>query len=114
MLVSTGFAVIDAKNVISTYRLFLELTQDAVTKQFQTLAEQSVCTYPAINPADILAHKMVIPPATVEQEFYSIVSPMFERMELANQESRALAATRNALLPKLMSGEIDVRKVEVA
>ena len=39
---------------------------------------------------------------------------MFEKMELANQESRALAAMRDALLPKLMSGEIDVRKVEVA
>jgi hypothetical protein len=30
------------------------------------------------------------------------------------KESRALAATRDALLPKLMSGEIDVEKVKVA
>ena len=29
-------------------------------------------------------------------------------------ESRALAAMRDALLPKLMSGEIDVEKVKVA
>ena len=29
------------------------------------------------------------------------------------KESRALAATRDALLPKLMSGEIDVEKVSV-
>jgi hypothetical protein len=30
------------------------------------------------------------------------------------RESRALAEMRDALLPKLMSGEIDVEKVEVA
>ena len=114
MLVSTGFAVIDANNKIASYRLFLELTQDSVTKHFQTLAEQSVCTYPAINPSDILAHQIVIPTLTVEQNFYSTVSPMFEKIELANQESRARAATRDALLSKLMSGEVDVGKVEVA
>ena len=114
MLVSTGFAVIDAKDPVSSYRLFLDLTQDCVTKQFQTLAEQSVCTYPAINPADILAHSVVIPSLAVEQEFYSIVSQMFEKIDLANQQSRSLAAMRDALLPKLMSGEIDVEKVKVA
>jgi hypothetical protein len=36
---------------------------------------------------------------------------MYREREL---ESRALAAMRDALLPKLMSGEIDVEKVEVA
>lgn len=113
MLVSTGFAVIDANNAISSYRLFLELTQDCVTKHFQTLAEQSVCTYPAINPSDILAHKIVIPPLTVEEQFFAVVSQMFKKMALANQESRSLASLRDTLLPKLMSGEIDVSQVEV-
>ena len=36
---------------------------------------------------------------------------MYREREL---ESRSLAATRDALLPKLMSGEIDVEKVKVA
>lgn len=112
MLVSTGFAVIDAKESISPYRIFLELTQDCVTRQLQVLAEQSVCTYPALNPSDILAREMVIPELSVEQRFDSAIRPMFEQMELANQESRSLAALRDALLPKLMSGEIDVEKVK--
>jgi type I restriction enzyme S subunit len=114
MLVSTGFAVIDAKESFSPYRIFLELTQDCVTRQLQVLAEQSVCTYPALNPSDILAREIVIPEFSVEQRFDSVIRPMFEQMELANQESRALAAMRDALLPKLMSGEIDVEKVQVA
>ncbi len=114
MLVSTGFAVIDAKESISPYRIFLELTQDCVTRQLQVLAEQSVCTYPALNPSDILAREMVIPELSVEQRFDSAIRPMFEQMELANQESRSLAALRDALLPKLMSGEIGVEKVEIS
>lgn len=48
----------------------------------------------------------------------SKVSDLFESVYRSQailiDETRALAATRDALLPKLMSGEIDVEKVKVA
>lgn len=44
------------------------------------------------------------------EDLASSFDKMYHEREL---ESRALAATRDALLPKLMSGEIDVEKVEV-
>lgn len=48
-----------------------------------------------------------------EERFVKTVRPMFDQILVRQQESRALAAMRDALLPKLMSGELAVEKVEV-
>lgn len=40
-------------------------------------------------------------------------SPMFAMIENNIRESKSLAQTRGALLPKLMSGEIDVSPIEL-
>jgi type I restriction enzyme S subunit len=45
-------------------------------------------------------------------EFNRIVGPTLDRIRAALFENRALAATRDALLPKLMSGEIRVKDAE--
>lgn len=50
----------------------------------------------------------ILPPAEIIQLFEKIVSPTFEIMENNEQQSRTLAKIRDALLPKLMSGEIQV------
>lgn len=42
----------------------------------------------------------------------SIASPLVEQLGVARDESRTLAATRDALLPRLMSGELRVRDAE--
>lgn len=44
--------------------------------------------------------------------FDRLIGPMFERITANVLESRTLAETRDALLPKLMSGEIRVREAE--
>jgi hypothetical protein len=38
--------------------------------------------------------------------FDSVVGPLLERMRVHLRESKALATTRKALLPKLLSGEL--------
>lgn len=40
------------------------------------------------------------------------IDPMFERIAANDTESKALAATRDLLLPKLMSGEIHIKDAE--
>lgn len=63
---------------------------------------------------DILnALELVIPPASVLAEFEAIVAPMYEMMQANTRESSRLANIRDALLPKLMSGEIDVSSVTI-
>ena len=63
---------------------------------------------------DILNNmEIVIPEKDALREFDEIADAVYANVKQCNKESRALAATRDALLPKLMSGEIDVEKVEV-
>ena len=63
---------------------------------------------------DILnAMEIVIPSASALEEFESLVAPMYEAMEANDVQSKALSQMRDTLLPKLMSGEIDVSDIQL-
>lgn len=63
---------------------------------------------------DILnAMEVVIPSASALEEFESLVAPMYETMEANDVQSKALSQMRDTLLPKLMSGAIDVSDVQL-
>ncbi|GGA14054.1 restriction endonuclease [Salipiger profundus] len=55
---------------------------------------------------------MAIALAPVHTAFSDIVSPMLDRVVAAGQEARNLASLRDALLPRLMSGELRIREAE--
>lgn len=63
---------------------------------------------------DILnAMEVAIPPVSVLEEFESLVAPMYRAIQENDAQSKKLADLRDILLPKLMSGEIDVSDVKL-
>ena len=55
---------------------------------------------------DILnAMEIDIPPAEILEKFEAIVAPMYQMIQRNNEQSGKLATLRDALLPKLLSGE---------
>jgi type I restriction enzyme S subunit len=62
-----------------------------------------------VTKEDLGRLKVVVPSPPVELEFDGIAGPILERLRAALFENRTLAATRDALLSKLMSGEIRVK-----
>ena len=63
---------------------------------------------------DILnAMEVVIPSASALEEFEALVAPMYEAMEANDVQSEALSKMRDTLLPRLMSGEIDVSAIRL-
>ena len=63
---------------------------------------------------DILnAMELPIPDENSLARFESIVAPMFLTMQQNTQETSKLAETRDALLPRLMSGELDVSGLDI-
>jgi type I restriction enzyme S subunit len=63
-------------------------------------------------PPDALTRPWIaLPPRALVERFDSLVSSMLARQELLHSESDCLARTRDALLPKLVSGEIRPRLV---
>jgi type I restriction enzyme S subunit len=64
-------------------------------------------------PAESLSHfRFAVPPAEVAQRFGAIVRPLFQRASMCARESRTLAAMRDTLLPKLISGELRIKDAE--
>jgi len=56
--------------------------------------------------------KFAVPEKQLLDRFYGLVHPILERVEFIYEENSALAAIRDMLLPKLLSGEIRVPDAE--
>lgn len=56
--------------------------------------------------------EVIIPPEVLRSAFRHVVAPFFERLQVSKEETQSLAATRDLLLPKLMSGEIRIKDAE--
>lgn len=61
-----------------------------------------------LGRTDIGAIKLLVPPATLQQEFHSQVWRLFEQVDALLKANEILVHARNELLPKLVSGAIQV------
>lgn len=112
MLVSTGFTVIRSTDeAVCNEFIYLFLTSDTVIEKLQQLAEQSVSTFPSIKPSDIGNLEIMIPSTNECAEIESLLKPLFRDIAVNQVESTRLAELRDALLPRLMSGELSVSDV---
>lgn len=79
---------------------------------YQTMGStSSIAT--AVNSKIIKAMPFVVPTDTELVSFHSATAPMFEMIKTRQRENTRLAELRDSLLPKLMSGEIDVSAVQL-
>ncbi len=68
---------------------------------------------PKFNKTDFKNLPIVLPPDDLLEQFHQIVKPMFELIDENNTENQALTRTRDTILPRLMSGELDVSDIEI-
>ena len=64
------------------------------------------------TPSVTLTYPVPIPSNDVIDKFCATVSPMYDLIGANTLENQKLAKTRDSLLPKLMSGELDVSGIE--
>lgn len=55
----------------------------------------------------------IVPDASTLAKFNDFCSPLFEKQKNLEQENQHLAFLRDTLLPKLMSGELDVSNIQI-
>jgi type I restriction enzyme S subunit len=67
---------------------------------------------PRTGWAEMARYDIALPPKAVAQAFTERVQPCVDRIIAAIHESRTLAALRDALLPRLISGELRVKDAE--
>ena len=68
---------------------------------------------PKFNKTDFKNLPIFLPPDDLLEQFHQIVKPMFELIDENNTENQALTRTRDTILPRLMSGELDVSDIEI-
>lgn len=68
---------------------------------------------PNISPSDILTTPCYYPQLPFINQFNKYCKPYFTKILINDWEIYKLSTLRDTLLPKLMSGEIDVSKIEV-
>ena len=99
--------IITGKNgfTVKTLYLLFSLTnvQSIVTGAVQ----------PKISQANLNKVPVVIPSEEELSDFDSIVQPIFAQICNLRAENAMLSATRDTLLPRLMSGEIDVSDIDL-
>ena len=89
------------KNLFYVY-LHLKYRQDDIYSMQKGACQQHV------NAKEINSMKILIPANDVLQLFNEIVSPYFEKISTLERQIQFAAQARDRLLPKLMSGEIEV------
>lgn len=70
-------------------------------------------TQPLITQGDMNKESVLIPDTETLDRFETIVGGLMTNYDYNNNENMRLEAVRDTLLPKLMSGEIDVDNVEI-
>jgi len=100
------------RSISASYYLFYYLRSDQYLDYAESVSGGTV--QKNMNAQVITAAQMVIAPDAVADEFARLVRPWRARIATNLQESRQLAALRDALLPQLLSGEIRLRDAEAA
>lgn len=69
---------------------------------------QTGAVQPHVKPSDIHGFELVIPDKESIFDFQDKVKPFFDKIALIQKENSRLSLLRDTLLPRLMSGEIEV------
>lgn len=109
LIVSTGFAVFDTKFDIANILYFFLASKDFVD-YCQMIAEGAVATYPSIKPEEIGKVKILLPTIDLAIKLNQSFESLFLRIENLQQQITNLTQQRDLLLPRLMSGKLEVLK----
>lgn len=105
---STEFLVAVPKPGISREYLFGLFSSDPFLKAFALLVTGTSGSHQRVKPEYLLAMETAAPSREQIESYTKVSKPLLERIAVNLEESRTLAAIRDALLPKLLSGELRV------
>lgn len=92
------------------YREYLYLFFD--NYNFQLLGNtSSIAT--AINSKIVKAMKIIIPNKIIIKEFSNFIKPIFNEIQTLQFKNQNLKETRDLLLPRLISGKLDIKDMDI-
>ena len=110
---STEFIVYKAKDKTITDFLYSVIDSNSFSDFMCSHVTGSTGSRQRTTPSDTLSYELILPSGDELAEFQSLVSPMYAQIRINAIENDRLKRLRDSLLPKLMSGEIDVSTIQL-
>lgn len=107
-IVSTKFMIIRSFDINNVFYIYFFLTLKETLNSFQALAENRSGTFPQITFESISKTEIVFSNRELHWYFSDYLKKTYTKIFENEKQIRTLSATRDALLPKLMNGEIEV------
>ncbi len=104
----TCYALI-GKEIFGQHYIYMQTI--SIVERIKKKANGAV--FSAITTRDFDSEKIIIPSLEIVNDYLMKIEPLYESILHNQQEIHHLTTLRDTLLPKLMSGEIDVSEVEV-
>ncbi|MCI5520262.1 MAG: restriction endonuclease subunit S [Treponema sp.] len=102
MIVSTGFSVLhNNSEKVSNEFLYMWITNDATLSFLQSIAENSVSTYPSINSDDLMNIKIIIPSDNILSELNEGFRKIFLMIDYNNQEITKLQNLKQLVISQI-------------
>ena len=111
LIVSTGFAVIRPHASTPFTFLNFAVTSHAFVDQMTVVARGAA--YPATSFEDFEKAKVLVPSATLLETFHETTEPLFRQRHVLSLQRDYLTATRDILLPRLISGKLSVENLDI-
>jgi type I restriction enzyme S subunit len=108
---STEFIVFRARPPVPSAFTYL-LARDPTFRAFAIQSMTGTSGRQRVNTEAISGYEIIDLPESLWRNLSTILEPLFNRIHTNGEESLNLVATRDLLLPKLMSGEIRVKEAE--
>ncbi len=99
-----GFITCVPNDRLNKYQIYFWL------KEIMPLIEQyaSGATYKEINKTTFRKIETVVPALEISKRFYELVDPIGRQIQTLQRQTQKLKETRDLLLPKLISGKVEV------
>lgn len=110
---STEFIVYKAKDESITDYLYSVIDSSSFFDFMCSHVTGSTGSRQRTTPSDTLGFELILPPKNELDKYQAIVSPMYNQIRNNAIENDKLRRLRDSLLPKLMSGEIDVSAIQI-
>ena len=104
-----GFKSVVPNDEIGTAYVYYYLKQNL--SMIERLASGS--TFKEVSGGTMKSVPAIVPDSKTIEKFNSFCLPIFEQQKVLETQNQTLAGLRDSLLPKLMSGELDVSAIEL-
>lgn len=108
---SSMLIIRDEKLSFSEYYLHQYFISNYFQKNIKLFSSGSA--QPQLPVSTINSIKILVPPKNTLEEFSKLIKSLYDEIDILQQKNQTLKQTRNLLLPRLLSGKLDIEKLDI-